>query len=97
MKQLTIQSSASVGHTTSLLNRVLSFASRSTNLVITLPQRLIGRWRLYLNYCPECNSLCTKEHDCEVCHGDTKSYFVWNKEIERTWWKRYAAKHRFTS
>lgn len=98
MKQLAIQSPASVAHTPSVLGRVLYFASRKVNLIATLPQRLLGKWRLYLNYCPECNSLCGHtKHQCEVCHGDTKSYFAWNKEIEKTWWKRYATKHRFAA
>ena len=61
--------------------------------MVTMPERLVGKWRLYLNYCPECNSCAPQMHNCDVCQSDTKSYFNWNQEIEQTWWKRYAEKH----
>jgi hypothetical protein len=56
-------------------------------------QRIIGKWRLYLNYCPECNSCAPKIHHCEVCNADTKSHFNWSKEVEKTWWNKYVKKH----
>ncbi|HYO21571.1 MAG TPA: hypothetical protein VER36_04130 [Flavisolibacter sp.] len=58
-----------------------------------MPQRLIGKWRLYLNYCPECNSCAPKMHHCEVCNSDTKAYFDWTKDVEKAWWRKYAEKH----
>ncbi|HZH64774.1 MAG TPA: hypothetical protein VEY10_07750 [Flavisolibacter sp.] len=60
---------------------------------LSVPQRMIGKWRLYLNYCPECNSCAPKLHHCEVCNADTKSHYNWSKEVEQTWWKRYSEKH----
>ncbi|HVF81421.1 MAG TPA: hypothetical protein VM884_05790 [Flavisolibacter sp.] len=60
---------------------------------LSVPQRLVGKWRLYWNYCPECNSCAPKLHHCEVCNADTKSHYNWSKEVEQTWWRRYAKKH----
>lgn len=97
MKQLTIRPTASVASTPSIIARMIHFASRKTNVFVTLPHRLVGKWRLYLNYCPECNSIGHKSHHCDVCQGDTKAYFAWSKEVEQTWWQRYAAKHRLVA
>jgi hypothetical protein len=33
-------------------------------------------------------------HQCDVCHADTRSYFVWDKDVEQKWWTRYAEKHQ---
>lgn len=69
-----------------------------TNDALAAPfKRLIGKWRLYWNYCPECNSCAPKMHQCKVCNADTKSYFVWNKEIAQKWWRKYAEEHNFAA
>jgi hypothetical protein len=94
MKHLSIQISAPVASISSLVNRLIQFSGRTLTQVITTPQRMVGKWRLLFNYCPECNSCAPKLHKCDVCQADTKSYFSWNKEIERTWWKRFAEKHK---
>ena len=54
---------------------------------------LRGKWRMYWNYCPECNSFAPKVHHCDVCHNNTKAYFAWNKEVENEWWMKYTNKH----
>lgn len=77
--------------------RLIHFSARRFNQVFTAPLRLLGKWRLFLNYCPECNSCAPKLHQCEVCGADTKAHFAWNEEVEKTWWKRYAEKHRFAA
>ncbi|GAA4739079.1 hypothetical protein [Flavisolibacter ginsenosidimutans] len=97
MKQLSIRLIAPFFSLYSVALRLVYFTSRSANRAITTPQRLVGKWRLYLNYCPECNSCAPKLHHCDVCKADTKSYFAWNKEVEKTWWKRYAEKHHIAA
>ncbi|RYZ25020.1 MAG: hypothetical protein EOO10_19355 [Chitinophagaceae bacterium] len=73
---------------------VIQFTAKKVNQVATLPQRIKGQWRLYLNYCPECNSVASKAHcNCEVCNSDTRSFFHWNDTIKNEWWKKYAEKH----
>jgi hypothetical protein len=86
MKQLSIRLLAPVSIASTLLFR------KSLQL-IAMPQIAKAKWRLYWNFCPECKSLAPKIHQCEVCQADTKSHFYWNKEVEKTWWKRYAQKH----
>ena len=54
---------------------------------------LVGKWRLYWNFCPECNSFAPKVQCCDVCQGDMHSTFHWSKEVERMWWQRFALKH----
>lgn len=54
---------------------------------------IIGKWRLYWNYCPECNSNAPKLHHCDVCNADTKSLFNWSKEVEARWWNKFIEKH----
>lgn len=55
-----------------------------------------GKWRLYWNYCPECNSYAPKIKSCDVCNCDTKAYYHWNDEIKQTWWQKYLDKHDFS-
>ncbi|HUC80744.1 MAG TPA: hypothetical protein VMR70_07485 [Flavisolibacter sp.] len=93
MKQLSLRLFAPRGSFSLLTGRILAFTAKKVNNVTTFPQRLVGRWRLYLNYCPECNSCAPKLHQCDVCHADTKAYFDWNKDVERKWWTKYAEKH----
>ncbi|HEX8315748.1 MAG TPA: hypothetical protein VF609_12180 [Flavisolibacter sp.] len=93
MKQLSLRLQAPQSSAPSLAVRLIQFSTKKMNQAITMPQRLVGKWRLYLNYCPECNSCAPKMHHCEVCHANTKAYFDWNKDIEKTWWKKYAEKH----
>ena len=92
MKQLAtlVLSPVSDNH---LLSRIKQFSAQKILLFLTLPQRLVGKWRLYLNYCPECNSCAPKIHHCDVCNADTKSYFSWSKEVKQNWWTKYAKKH----
>lgn len=75
----------------------LALLAKSTDFLAAPFHRLVGKWRLYWNYCPECNSCAPKMQGCAVCNADTKSYFVWNKEVEQTWWRRYADKHNFAA
>lgn len=89
MKQLSVRFAAPAA-TASLASRVLATVVRRANRA---PQVLLAKWRLYLNYCPECNSCAPELHRCDVCQADTKAHFAWNKDVEQTWWKRYAAKH----
>jgi len=78
-------------------SRVLQFVSGKVNFVVTMPQRLVGKWRLYLNYCPECNSCAPTKQRCEVCDSDTRAFFHWNEDIKQAWWKKYAQKHRIAA
>ena len=93
MKQLSIRLLAPFNTASTLVSAVTQFSARKINHVTTMPQRLVGKWRLYLNYCPECNSCAPKLHGCEVCNSDTKAFFDWNEEIKKAWWKKYAEKH----
>ena len=97
MKQLSLRLLAYSGTEQTIISRIVHFAGRKINHVITTPQRLIGKWRLYMNYCPECNSCAPKIHHCEVCNANTKAYFSWNDDIKKAWWKKYAEKHHIAA
>ncbi|HEY0040290.1 MAG TPA: hypothetical protein VGB71_06480 [Flavisolibacter sp.] len=94
MKQLSIRLLAPFHTVQVIAGTVLQFVVRKLNLLFTLPYRLIGQWRLYLNYCPECNSVAPKTRCCDVCQSDTRAFFHWSDEIRKDWWKKYAKKHR---
>ena len=97
MKQLSIRLLAPLAIAQTLFMRATHFSARKVNQVVTMPHRLIGKWRLYLNYCPECNSVAPKLHQCDVCNANTKAYFHWNDDIKKAWWKKYADKHHITA
>jgi hypothetical protein len=97
MKQLSVRLLAPFCFVQASVNNVFQLTSKKVNLVLTLPQRVKGQWRLYLNYCPECNSTAPTKHCCEVCNSDTRAFFHWNDEIKNTWWKKYADKHKLAS
>lgn len=93
MKQQSVRLFAPFHSASLFLARLVHFSARKAAALSTLPQFVVGKWRLYLNYCPECNSCAPRLHQCDVCKADTKAYFSWNREIEKAWWKRYANKH----
>src|SRR6476620_5387417 len=93
MKQLSIRLLAPFSTMHAVVGPVVQFTSKKVNHVVTLPQRVKGQWRLYQNYCPECNSLAPKEHCCDVCNSDTRAFFHWNDEIRNDWWTKYAQKN----
>jgi recombinational DNA repair protein RecR len=94
MKHLSIRPSAQTHTAPALASALVQFTAKKMNKVITLPQRVKGQWRLYLNYCPECNSCAPKTKCCDVCNSDTRAFFHWTDDIRNSWWKKYAEKHR---
>jgi hypothetical protein len=59
----------------------------------TFKEKIIGKWRLLLGNCPNCNSDAPKMYDCNICdfkdnyHGRTK------KEDRQYWWNRFIQNH----
>lgn len=85
MKQLDLKATASPS--------LLSYLYNPLRLALHGYYWLAGRWRLYWNCCPECNSFSPRIHSCDVCHSNTKAYFHWSKDIEQQWWLAYQSKH----
>jgi hypothetical protein len=94
MKQLSIRILAPFSSIHTLLGTILQFTIKKLNQVVTMPQRIKGQWRLYLNYCPECNSVAPTKHSCDVCDSDTRAFFHWNDDVKKAWWEKYAEKHQ---
>lgn len=50
--------------------------------------KLIGRWRLFLGFCPECNSDAPGLYTCPVCHYYSGHYPP-SRFRRARWWVRY--------
>jgi len=55
---------------------------------------LRGKYRLWRNKCPECNS--KEYHECDVCEGYKKFWLspVPDKYLKLAWWNRYTRKYK---
>jgi hypothetical protein len=51
-------------------------------------KRVVGSWRLFWGFCPECNSVDERRHTCTVCNGHRGS----DNEMLKTWKQKYKAK-----
>lgn len=55
-------------------------------------RKLMGRWRLFWRFCPECNSDGPELDSCRVCDGyrsHETTLTPWQQTKER-WWRRFA-------
>lgn len=56
-------------------------------------RRLVGRYRLFWGFCPECNSDAPKLYDCRICdaYGTSRQGYPVPEGTKRTWWARFLA------
>lgn len=53
---------------------------------------MLGKTRLFIGFCPECNSDAPKYHDCVVCEGydsGRSAPFPPTQETKDKWWRRF--------
>lgn len=59
---------------------------------MTTLQLIKGRWRLYWNVCPACNSDAPECDTCTICmdwHGRNRPMYPPPKEEKARWWSRF--------
>lgn len=50
-----------------------------------LARLALGRWRLLLSFCPQCNSDAPAVYSCPVCEG-TAAPWPWRRSLKRSMW-----------
>jgi cytochrome c5 len=53
-----------------------------------LVMQLLGGWRLWWGFCPECNSDAPEKDTCVVCRN-YQGFHPPSEEEKAAWWKRF--------